>query len=283
MPELPEVETVARTLAPRVEGRKISDIRILREQTLEAGTGLVPVLRGGRILGVRRRAKLLLLDAQSARGRALCVAFHLKMTGRLFVHSGHVAPHAHTRIIFDLRDRHGANAGRLFFDDTRAFGYCRILRPEDFAAWKFWNALGPEPFDLDARKFEARARTRRGKIKALLLDQSFIAGLGNIYADEALFRAGLHPEQPVDRIGPARLRKLFARMREVLDEAIAQCGSSIRDYRDAEGKAGAFQNSFRVYGRGGLDCLVCGARLEKIRTAGRGTVYCPICQEKIGS
>jgi formamidopyrimidine-DNA glycosylase len=176
-------------------------------------------------------------------------------------------------------EKESAGGCGLFFDDARCFGYCRIMRPEDFLTWEFWKKLGPEPFACPPGKFATRARERRGNIKALLLDQSFIAGIGNIYADESLFRAGVDPRRSATDIGQERMTGLFKRVREVLREAVAACGSSIRDYLDAEGRAGAFQNTFRVYGRGGKPCLACGRRLEKIGVAGRGTVYCPNCQK----
>ncbi len=308
MPELPEVETIVRTLAPQIEGRVVCGLRVLRESSLAAGRELVPALEGARITGARRRAKLAIVDLRDQKGEELSLVFHLKMTGRLFVHPADVEPHAHTRLIFSLRSD-TAEAGQtvgigqgvrkdvttpqaaeqaenrvfrgdtlLFFDDVRAFGWCRLMRPRDFARWPFWNELGPEPFECSIEEFIARFRGRRGGIKALLLDQRRIAGIGNIYADEALFRARVHPAAPVHVLKTAQLRRLFASVREVLVEAVEQCGSSIRDYRDAAGNAGAFQNSFRVYGRAGRPCVACGGRLERILTAGRGTVFCPHCQ-----
>jgi formamidopyrimidine-DNA glycosylase len=224
---------------------------------------------------------LVLMDLRPAHGGKLCLLFHLKMTGRLVVHGSKTEACKHTRLIFRLGDDAGRD-GRdawLFFDDARKFGYCRIMRDKDFAHWDFWNSLGPEPFICSREEFMARCRGRRGKIKALLLDQAFIAGIGNIYADEILFRAGIAPQHAAAGLSPAQCGALWEQMREVLREAIAQCGSSIRDYRDGRGNAGAFQNSFRVYGRGGQPCTACGSILEKSVVAGRGTVHCPGCQK----
>ncbi|MDR2696752.1 MAG: bifunctional DNA-formamidopyrimidine glycosylase/DNA-(apurinic or apyrimidinic site) lyase [Deltaproteobacteria bacterium] len=277
MPELPEVETVVRTLAPQLSGRRIEDARVLHEKSLAAGRALLPRLQGARIEAVHRRAKLVIIDLRPARGTKLHLLFHLKMTGRLFVHGARTEAGKHTRVIFRLGD--GGGGAQLFFDDARKFGYCRIMRDADFAYWDFWNSLGPEPFACSRGEFISRCRERRGTIKARLLDQTFIAGIGNIYADESLFRAGIAPQRVVAGLSAAQCGELWERMREVLGEAIAQCGSSIRDYRDARGNAGAFQNSFRVYGRAGRPCPACGGILEKSVTAGRRTVHCPECQK----
>ncbi|MCL1985137.1 MAG: bifunctional DNA-formamidopyrimidine glycosylase/DNA-(apurinic or apyrimidinic site) lyase [Betaproteobacteria bacterium] len=283
MPELPEVETIVRTLAPQLSGRRIESVRVLHEQSLAAGKALLSRLRGAWIESLHRRAKLVLIVLLPMHGGKLYLLFHLKMTGRLFVYREGIEPRSHTRLVFCLQKgaERDSDNGRtqLFFDDMRKFGYCRIMRDEDFAYWDFWNSLGPEPLECSREEFMVRCRERSGKIKALLLDQTFIAGIGNIYADEILFRAGIAPHHAVSRLLPAQLGILWERIREVLLESIAQCGSSIRDYRDAHGNAGSFQNSFRVYGRAGQFCFTCGGVLEKSVVAGRSTVHCPRCQE----
>lgn len=202
------------------------------------------------------------------------LAFHLKMTGRLFIHPEGTSPGLHTRVIFDLDDGH-----RLFFDDARKFGYVRAVSPQSLETWAFWRSLGPEPLETGPESFVALFAGRRGRIKAMLLDQKVLAGVGNIYADESLFRAGIRPDATVDTVSRARLAALHGHLQDVLRESIAECGSSIRDYRDAHGDAGAFQNRFRVYGRGGEACVTCGGRLESIQVAGRTTVLCPRCQK----
>ncbi len=293
MPELPEVETIARTLAPQIAGRVVLAVRVLLPKTLEAGGALLPeIAPGARVTGARRRAKLLLVDLEGKGGAPYVLAFHLKMTGRLFVRGPRDEPGRHTRMLFDLSEEGAepgtegkgksappAPAARLFFDDARTFGYCRLLRPEDFADWPFWRNLGPEPLSLEPDAFAARLRGRRGAVKALLLDQTVIAGIGNIYADEACFRAGIRPDAPAADQTPERFSVLLGRVKDVLAESIEQCGSSIRDYRDANGDAGAFQNLFRVYGRGGEPCTACGGKLRKTVVAGRTTVYCDRCQK----
>ncbi|NHZ47155.1 Fpg/Nei family DNA glycosylase [Nitratidesulfovibrio liaohensis] len=199
---------------------------------------------------------------------------HLKMTGRLFVYGPEVAPNTHTRVIFGLDD-----GNRLFFDDARKFGYVRALSEADLATWDFWRSLGPEPLEIAAPDFAALFRGRRGRIKALLLDQTVIAGIGNIYADESLFRASIRPDAQAGELSPDRLRVLHGHLVDVLRESIAECGSSIRDYRDAHGDAGAFQNRFRVYGRSGQPCVACGRALTTGKVAGRTTVFCEHCQK----
>jgi len=297
MPELPEVEIVARTLAPQVQGKRIATVNVLLPKSLQDKAGLFPLLAGSIIDRVYRRAKLLLLSLTlgetkhtETKGRhagknqadaSLILAFHLKMTGSFFIHPVGTPPLKHTRIIFDLEGA-GGPAGRLFFDDTRTFGFCRVMRPEDLNDWPFWARLGPEPLEgtVEAlvEHFALTFKNRRGTIKAALLDQSAVAGIGNIYADEALFRAGIRPDAKACSLNEAHLRKLAADLRDILHLSIRECGSSIRDYRDANGKAGAFQNSFAVYGRKGQPCQKCGQILQSTRIAGRGTVFCGCCQ-----
>jgi formamidopyrimidine-DNA glycosylase len=278
MPELPEVETIVRTLSPQILGRRILLLETVREKTLQAGHQWLPLLPGARISRVHRRAKLLLLDLDLPPGSSLprlCLLFHLKMTGRFFVHPAGTAALKHTRLIAHLDGFPGV---RLFFDDIRTFGYCRITPPEALADWPFWRSLGPEPLLSPASTLARRIFGRNAAIKAVLLDQSVLAGIGNIYADEALFQAGIHPAAKASRLSSRRLESLARALQDVLARAIAECGSSIRDYRDALGNAGAFQNAFAVYGRGGRACLRCGAPLQHARIAGRTTVYCPRCQ-----
>lgn len=285
MPELPEVETVARTLEPQVKGRYIGGLEVLAEKTMQCGRERCDRLAGTRIDKVWRRAKVLLVDLVTSEGQPLSMAFHLKMTGQVFVHEPEVPPHKHTKLVFSLYpDQASALAGaapesRMFFDDMRTFGYCRIMRPEDLAEWPFWGKLGLEPLQHDPKELAAAFKARRGKIKAVLLNQEVVCGIGNIYADEALFRAGIRPDTPTDKLDLKRLTKLGREVREVLQESIDACGSSIRDYRDANGNVGAFQNTFRAYGRGGQPCTVCGRNMTSCRVAGRGTTYCEHCQK----
>lgn len=297
MPELPEVETIARTLAPSLAGRSIVSVEALNKGTWQGPVG--PQDLRARlplpVAGTGRRGKVLLVyvgagtlcdpaslsedrpgDGLSAENRPAirALAFHLKMTGRIFAYPAGVEPGPHTRVVFGLDD-----GSRLFFDDARKFGYVRAVTAASLRDWPFWRKLGPEPFALDDSGFAALFRERHAAIKALLLQQEILAGIGNIYADESLFRAGIRPSRPGRLVGEERLSALRRALVEVLEESIRACGSSIRDYRTARGDAGSFQNAFRVYGRAGQPCLVCGRKLRKEKIAGRSTVFCPHCQK----
>ncbi len=287
MPELPEVETIVRTLAPQIQGKYIRNIETLLPRSLAAGAELVPAITGAKITSVKRRAKLLLVflskDMPKSQTEQYIMAFHLKMTGRFFVHPKNTEPLKHTRIIFDLAEQEHATqtTERLFFDDIRTFGYCRIMRPEDLANWGFWQKLGLEPLENSSQALAQALHSHNKIIKGALLDQTIIAGIGNIYADEALFYAGLHPKSKAINIPLAKLEELGAGVQKILQKSIEECGSSIRDYRDANGDAGSFQNSFAVYGRKGQACKVCQSILEGANVAGRGTTFCPKCQKEM--
>ena len=282
MPELPEVETVVRTLAPHITGSRITGAEVFRASAAHPLSLPLDSLAGLGVTGVRRRGKLILLDVAPATGpgasgvRPSVVAVHLRMTGRLLPRPAGTAPGPYTRWLLDLEKPDGTPQ-RLFFDDTRAFGTVFAATPQLLEQWEFWRDLGPEPLELTPAGFDRQLRGRRA-IKAALLDQRVLAGIGNIYADEALHRAGIDPRRPVADLAPAERRGLLAALKDVLALAIEQCGSSIRDYRDADGNAGAFQNSFAVYGRAGEPCRACGRPLSGCRVAGRATVFCPRCQ-----
>lgn len=271
MPELPEVETIVRTLLPMVLGKKICAVQVLNPGSVDGGENLA-LLVGGSIVGIRRRGKLLLADVDGV-APLIGFAVHLKMTGRLFVYPQNTSSGPHTRVILDLDD-----GQRLFFDDARKFGYVRALSEIGFRNWSFWNKLGPEPLELPPAAFVNLFTGRRAAMKGLLLDQQILAGVGNIYADESLFRAGIHPRTKAVDLSCAQLEALCGHLKAVLEESIRDCGSSIKDYRTARGDAGAFQNKFRVYGRGGKPCITCGSALASQTIAGRTTIFCPHCQ-----
>lgn len=271
MPELPEVETIARGLAPELEGRRILAAEVRFAGAVGGDARLFCARVAGReVLGIRRRGKLLMADLDAD----LCLAVHLKMTGRLWTPPRGMPADRHTHVVMDL-----SGGGSLHFRDVRKFGWCRCLTLDELAALPFLQTLGPEPLDMSAADFLARLAGRTGRIKALLLDQKVLAGVGNIYADEALFRAGIRPTARADAVSPPRLRRLFAAVREVLLQGIRENGASISDYRDARGDAGAFQNSFAVYGRGGRPCVSCGGALRAESVGGRTSTYCPNCQK----
>ena len=299
MPELPEVETIVRTLRPQIQDKTIRSVRVLLSKAMQYGAERLPLISGARILEVSRRAKLLVVGLGLAAGhkKALplvrgprpdlpeglrdadfLLVFHLKMTGSFFVHPQGAEPLPHTRLIFDMGD-----AGSLFFDDMRTFGYCRIMLAEELPGWPFWASLGPEPLGMPperlAAHFAEQFAKKRSSIKSALLDQSIVAGVGNIYADESLFSARIDPRSKAGSVPAGHLFALAESLQAVLRQSIEECGSSIRDYRDALGNAGAFQNSFAVYGRKDEVCKVCGhASLQSCKLSGRGTVFCPVCQ-----
>lgn len=278
MPELPEVETVARLIRPKVVGRTIEGVRVGWSRTLGGATprAFAAAVRGARVERVWRRGKFVVLDLARDVGRraapAGALVVHLRMTGRLFVEPAGVDPGPHARVSLALDE-----GTVLHFVDVRKFGRLRFARePEELLA-----ELGPEPLSADftAEAFRAGLRARRRVLKPLLLDQSFVAGIGNIYADESLFRAGLHPERRSDRLPPAASLRLWSEIRAVLAEAIEREGSSFDAfYRTPEGRPGSYQHQFRVYGRTGLPCRTCGRPIERIVVAQRGTHLCRRCQ-----
>lgn len=280
MPELPEAETVARTISPHIVDCRFVSYELLRKQTLnEAGYPLSFIL-DKRISKVHRRGKLIILDLeQNSKGNSNSgmLLFHLRMTGRLFTSTANSRQGKHTRCIFTLEKSDGTPV-KLFFDDMRAFGQIMACDQEKLSQWPFWRDLGPEPLEVSLSDFIPRLKGGR-PVKTGLLDQKLLAGIGNIYADESLFHAGIKPERSLDSLSEEEAGHLLAAIQKVLKESIAQCGSSIRDYRDANGNTGAFQNSFYVYGRGGKECRLCGSTLIKSRLGGRATVYCPVCQK----
>lgn len=262
MPELPEVETVVRSLAPIITGQRIlhaefRQLRILKgdaQATIEA-------IAGQRIEGIRRHGKFIAIQLE---GGVLTV--HLGMTGRLLIDP---EPTKWTHALFTLEHN------MLLFDDPRQFGrieYGETL-PDRVAR------LGPEPLEVTFEDFVSRVKARKSPIKAVLLNQAVVRGVGNIYADELLHRAGVLPRRKASSLGRDRLFKIYTAMREVLAEAIEARGSSVSDYVDADGNKGDFQNSHRVYQRHGEPCTTCANPVKRIILAQRGTHYCSVCQK----
>ena len=265
MPELPEVETIARSLRPHLVGRRIVSAEFRCPRVLRGGDPdkMAAALAGRRIAALRRHGKFLLMELEQ--GGYLLI--HLGMTGKLLMGGG-VAAHTHAILTLDR--------GVLYYDDSRQFGCLELHQAIPARVAK----LGPEPLEIPFAEFAANLRRHRRQLKALLLDQTFLRGLGNIYADESLFRAGIHPLALASRLRKERARRLYDAIIEVLSEAIESGGSSISDYVDGEGRKGFFQLRHRVYQRAGEPCVTCGAAIRRILVAQRGTHFCPRCQRR---
>jgi formamidopyrimidine-DNA glycosylase len=264
VPELPEVETVVRSLRPLV-GRRIVSVEFSNTRILRGGDpdDMAARLAGRRIASLKRYGKFIV----AALDRDGYLMMHLGMTGRLLL-GGPTGKHTHA--VFTL-DR-----GQLLYDDPRQFGCIELSADFPHRVAR----LGPEPMEIDFPDFAAALKKRKTRIKSLLLNQTFLRGLGNIYADEALFRAGIHPLALTARIHPERARRLHDAIRAVLAEAIEAGGSSISDYVDAEGRKGFFQISHRVYQRTGEPCVVCGAPIRRVIVTQRSSHFCPRCQRR---
>ncbi len=270
MPELPEVETVVRALRPLVAGRTVVALSRADAPDGPKYAGLSRAV-GARVLEVARRGKFIVMPLSTGD----LVAVHLGMTGTL----SPTKPADHLRVRLELADAGGARS-IIHFRDPRRFGRFVVTAPDDLATLPTLAAMGPEPLEpgFTAGTFLASLAARRGPIKPLLLGQRIVAGLGNIYADEALFAARIHPEHPADRIPPARVRALHLAIREVLGRAIEARGTTLRDYRDPAGEAGNFAVALQAYGRGGEPCMRCDAVLESRVVGQRTTTFCPRCQ-----
>jgi formamidopyrimidine-DNA glycosylase len=267
MPELPEVETTVRGLARVLEGRRIARVEARRPDLRRAlPEDLGQRLTGARVTGLRRRAKYGLIETD--RGDTL--VFHLGMSGHWRIDPSETAKHDH----FVIETEEGR---RLALNDARRFGSLDLVPTSGIDEWEPIKALGPEPLDLDPRELKKRLAGRTAAIKLLLLDQRIVAGLGNIYVCEALHRAGIHPTRAGGSISLERLRRLVPAIHNVLAEAIAAGGSTLRDFAAPDGELGYFPKQFAVYDREGQPCA-CGGTVKRIVQGGRSTFYCPRCQ-----
>jgi formamidopyrimidine-DNA glycosylase len=287
VPELPEVETVRRGLSELIIGKVFAGSSNDTPKGFpNTESDVKQFLIGAKVTAIRRRAKVLMIDLSTE----YSLVIHLKMTGQLVFVSkdprfgaGHpndslvnTLPDKSTRVTLDFED-----GSQLFFNDQRKFGWVRLMPTAEISELPFMKKVGPEPLELDftAKQFVDRF-TRRGRtnIKAAILDQSVVAGVGNIYADESLWGAKIHPKRLVETITPAEFKALYIDLREVMNLSIEKGGSSNRNYVNAEGKRGSYMDFARVFRREGLPCPRCGTTIEKLRVAGRGTHICPSCQ-----
>lgn len=286
MPELPEVETVRRGLKKYIVGQRVTDVWFDWPKGFpNTNADVQTFVIGARITAVTRRAKVLLIELSS--GYTLLV--HLKMTGQLVYISGSerfgaghpsnslvgTLPDKSTRVVLSLTD------GTLFFNDQRKFGWMKLMPTIEIPTIDFFRKVGPEPLaaDFTAKDFIARLRKRdNSAIKAVLLDQTIVAGIGNIYADESLFAAKIHPATAVKQCSDAQLKKLFVELQAVLRLSIKKGGSTDKNYVDAAGKKGSYLTFAKVFRKEGQPCPRCGTIIEKHKVAGRGTHICPVCQ-----
>ncbi len=276
MPELPEVETVVRGLRASLPGRTILDVRLGKTDFIDDPVALGERLPGMRIRDVTRLGKFVSIDlVPSGPASKLVERFylviHLGMTGQLTTrHSGDPVP-PHTHVFFALDD------GReLRYTDIRRFG--RILLVPESRIALFRDRLGAEPLEITLEEFRARFGSRRARVKALLLDQAVLRGVGNIYADESLFHARIHPARIASNLTQTQLATLHQSVREILTAAIRLRGSSISDYVDSDGNRGEFQLRHRVYQREGKPCVRCREKIRRVIVAGRSSHFCPRCQ-----
>jgi len=288
VPELPEVETVRRGLHELIIGRMVKKVVYDTPKSFpNAPADVDRFLIGSTITDVRRRAKVLMIDLSTN----YTLVIHLKMTGQLVFRASDVAfgaGHPNDSLIGELPDRSTrvtftfADGSHLYFNDQRKFGWVKLIPTIEVPNIDFMKKVGPEPLEADftPEQFAARFKRRaKSPIKAALLDQTVVAGVGNIYADESLWGAKIHPLRKVATITDAEFNKLYHELRDVMNLAIAKGGSTDKNYVNAEGKRGSYMDFARVFRREGLPCPRCGTIIVKFKAAGRGTHICPNCQK----
>jgi formamidopyrimidine-DNA glycosylase len=283
MPELPEVETVVRGLRASLPGRRIVSVRLGKTDFIDDPVALGEHLPGRRVLAVERIGKFIRVDLLPRNGKSgetsaadLHWLVHLGMTGRFAVRAPNEPVVPHTHGFFELDD-----GSELRYTDIRRFG--RMLLVPAAGLLEFQSRLGGDALFVSAREFAGQVRRRRMRIKAFLLDQKALRGMGNIYADESLWRARIHPAHLAANLSAEKIARLHRAMGQVLRAAIKLGGSSISDFLDAEGQPGSYQMRHRVYGREGEKCYRCGTRIRRIIVAGRSSHFCPRCQPAPGS
>lgn len=275
MPELPEVETVKRTLQPKLAGLSFEGAEVFLAKVVRTPESfrLDELIAGKKLLKLGRRGKYLLMRLSD--GFSLVV--HLRMTGRLTYCGKDTPVDKHTHVVFNLN-----NGDQLRFADMRQFGRIWLLPTDSLESLPGFKDLGVEPFDeIFTRDFlKKELRRRHSRIKPLLLDQTFIAGLGNIYTDEALHRARINPERLATTLNAREVAHLYRAIREVLQEGIENRGTTVRDFIDSDGRAGHYQEMLRVYSRENKPCPACGKGIVKKKIGGRSSYFCPACQKE---
>lgn len=287
MPELPEVETIRRQLEKEIKGATIKSLVVRNAKPLNVSAKqFIAAVGGAKIKEVGRRAKLLFLYLSDGN----ILMFHLKMTGRLLLAAKNAEPTKHTHIVFELSSpyssllKRGRRGGgyNLFFEDYRKFGFVKLLKEDELEKYFSKQGYGPEPlsakFDYKVLK-ECLLAHKNKKIKQILMEQSCVAGIGNIYAAEICFYAGIRPDRKIADIAEAEFKKIFDGTKKILTAAIASRGTSVDAYVDAYGKQGTFVPKLKVYDREGKKCLRCGGVIRKEKLASRGTYWCSKCQK----
>jgi formamidopyrimidine-DNA glycosylase len=276
MPELPEVETIAKGLKKVLVGKKIEDVKvvfpgIIKEDSKSFRRHVVQT----KVIGVRRRGKFILIDLSNGK----TILLHLGMTGScLFLRrSNPLDKHDHLTVALCRSQK------ELRYNDQRKFGRIKSFSTSNQESISDLRGLGPEPLEVSANDFVDLLRKRKGRIKPALLNQHIVAGLGNIYADESLFEARIHPLQRIDKISPRKLKVLHQAIQKILKRAIRAGGSSIENYCNINGEIGSFQLRHKVYGREGLLCKSCKAKIKRIKISQRSSHFCPRCQKQIGT
>ena len=284
MPELPEVETIKRGLSKLIIKDKIKDTKILCEKSFD---GKIREIKNAKITQIRRFGKALIIDLDN--GKSLMI--HLRMTGQLIYDgkkeryaAGHPSenfldtlPNKQTRVIFELQN------GFLYFNDQRKFGFIKVLDREAVESDPFIKKLAPEPWDMKPNDFYQKLQKHSAPVKSVILDQTIICGLGNIYADEALFKAQIHPETKANKLSLPQAETLLASAKYVMEKSIESGGSTLKDYKKPDGTRGDYLDKFaQVFSREGQPCPICGTKIKKIKVAGRGTHFCPYCQTPTG-
>lgn len=271
MPELPEVENVVRGLRRYLLRLEFSDVEVRLDKCVEGSKKrFIRILRGRKIMGVERRGKNIIFRLTG--DWALLV--HLRMTGRLLILPQEALPQKHTHVILSFRN----HPFQLRFVDARQFGRMLLEEVRFDDSPNSLAHLGPEPLEISAKEFIRQVQAKKRAIKPLLLDQHFLAGVGNIYGDEALHQAGIHPREKANDLQENDLRRLFHRLKGLLRQAIQAGGTSVRTYVSATGAVGGFQKYLRVYGRMDQACRICGKAIVRERVGGRSSFFCPCCQ-----